>query len=319
MYKVICLLCLVTFSYATNLIDIYLSEGIQAVEKEIQKKLVLKETWKEKLQDYNATFGYYENLETLLVANKKKKTLHAYKVNGKKLESLETYDVIVGKDGDKEKEGDLKTPLGAYDITRKFTPSDPFYGPLAYALSYPDTLDKVQGKNGYGIWIHGSPMDGSQRDPMSKGCIVMENDIIKAFDTKINPNSALTLVAEDEMPRTNVDELSFILAELYRWKEAWTYNNLEEYLSFYSEEFKRFDGKNKEEFSQMKRYVFSQSDDKEIRFSNINISLYPNIEGKHLFKVSFFEDYKSKRHTFKGNKELFVELKDGKFSIIVEK
>ena len=319
MYKVICLLCLVTFSYATNLIDIYLSEGIQAVEKEIQKKLVLKETWKEKLQDYNTTFGYYENLETLLVANKKKKTLHAYKVNGKKLESLETYDVIVGKDGDKEKEGDLKTPLGAYDITKKFTPSDPFYGPLAYALSYPDTLDKVQGKNGYGIWIHGSPMDGSQRDPMSKGCIVMENDIIKAFDTKINPNSALTLVAEDEMPRTNVDELSFILAELYRWKEAWTYNNLEEYLSFYSEEFKRFDGKNKEEFSQMKRYVFSQSDDKEIRFSNINISLYPNIEGKHLFKVSFFEDYKSKRHTFKGNKELFVELKDGKFSIIVEK
>jgi murein L,D-transpeptidase YafK len=319
MYKVICLLCLVTFSYATNLIDIYLSEGIQAVEKEIQKKLVLKETWKEKLKDYNTTFGYYENLETLLVANKKKKTLHAYKINGKKLESLETYNVIVGKDGDKEKEGDLKTPLGAYDITKKFTPSDPFYGPLAYALSYPDTLDKVQGKNGYGIWIHGSPMDGSQRDPMSKGCIVMENDIIKAFDTKINPNSALTLVAEDEMPRTNVDELSFILAELYRWKEAWTYNNLEEYLSFYSEEFKRFDGKNKEEFSQMKRYVFSQSDDKEIRFSNINISLYPNIEGKHLFKVSFFEDYKSKRHTFKGNKELFVELKDGKFSIIVEK
>jgi hypothetical protein len=73
MYKVICLLCLVTFSYATNLIDIYLSEGIQAVEKEIQKKLVLKETWKEKLKDYNTTFGYYENLETLLVANKKKK------------------------------------------------------------------------------------------------------------------------------------------------------------------------------------------------------------------------------------------------------
>ncbi|DAB33252.1 MAG: hypothetical protein PWQ42_253 [Sulfurospirillum sp.] len=319
MYKVICLLCLVTFSYATNLIDIYLSEGIQAVEKEIQKKLVLKETWKEKLKDYNTTFGYYENLETLLVANKKKKTLHAYKINGKKLESLETYNVIVGKDGDKEKEGDLKTPLGAYDITKKFTPSDPFYGPLAYALSYPDTLDKVQGKNGYGIWIHGSPMDGSQRDPMSKGCIVMENDIIKAFDTKINPNSALTLVAEDEMPRTNVDELSFMLAELYRWKEAWTYNKLEEYLSFYSEEFKRFDGKNKEEFSQMKRYVFSQSDDKEIKFSNINISLYPNIEGKHLFKISFFEDYKSKRHTFKGNKELFVELKDGKFSIIVEK
>lgn len=319
MYKVICLLCLVTFSYATNLIDIYLSDGIQAVEKEIQKKLVLKETWKEKLKDYNTTFGYYENLETLLVANKKKKTLHAYKINGKKLESLETYNVIVGKDGDKEKEGDLKTPLGAYDITKKFTPSDPFYGPLAYALSYPDTLDKVQGKNGYGIWIHGSPMDGSQRDPMSKGCIVMENDIIKAFDTKINPNSALTLVAEDEMPRTNVDELSFMLAELYRWKEAWTYNKLEEYLSFYSEEFKRFDGKNKEEFSQMKRYVFSQSDDKEIKFSNINISLYPNIEGKHLFKISFFEDYKSKRHTFKGNKELFVELKDGKFSIIVEK
>lgn len=252
-------------------------------------------------------------------SKQKEKTLHAYKINGKKLESLETYNVIVGKDGDKEKEGDLKTPLGAYDITKKFTPSDPFYGPLAYALSYPDTLDKVQGKNGYGIWIHGSPMDGSQRDPMSKGCIVMENDIIKAFDTKINPNSALTLVAEDEMPRTNVDELSFMLAELYRWKEAWTYNKLEEYLSFYSEEFKRFDGKNKEEFSQMKRYVFSQSDDKEIKFSNINISLYPNIEGKHLFKISFFEDYKSKRHTFKGNKELFVELKDGKFSIIVEK
>ena len=38
-------------------------------------------------------------------------------------------------------------------------------GQLAFVLSYPNTYDKVQGKNGHGIWIHGSPLDGRQRRP----------------------------------------------------------------------------------------------------------------------------------------------------------
>ena len=68
---------------------------------------------------------------------------------------------------------------------------------------------------------------------MSKGCIVMENDIIKAFDTKIEPKSSIILVSEDSMPKATSEDISVIMASLYQWKKFWTENDVESYLKFF--------------------------------------------------------------------------------------
>ena len=138
-------------------------------------------------------------------------------------DTTDSFEVLEGETVTKTitvKEGDLKTPLGVYTIRKRFTPQDPFYGPLAFSLSYPNTYDKVRGKDGHGIWIHGSPLDGSDRDPMSKGCIVLDNDTIQLLDKKIEHKNSIILVHENGMEQVQKNEISTILSNLFKWKNA---------------------------------------------------------------------------------------------------
>lgn len=319
MGRIFLVILLATFAYADDFVQLYLTKGINAVEVALQKSSMSQHYWEETLGDKNVTLGYYQNLDTLLIANKDQKKLQVYKIQNQTPTLVSTYNVIVGKDGDKQKEGDLITPLGVYHVVKKFTPADPFYGPLAYALSYPNTLDKVEGKNGYGIWIHGSPMDGSSREPMSKGCIVMKNDTLLSIQKVINPKKATILVGQESVTPTNTKEISALLAQIFAWRQSWQESDLDKYLQFYASEFKRYDGLSKSAFSKMKKYIFAQKDEKTIEFRDINIAPYPNEEKKKLFRVDFYEVYKTKRHQFRGNKEIFVELQNDKMLILAEK
>ena len=311
---------LVTSMYANAVVDIYRHSGISAVEAYIKEQLKSKKYWDLKLKDSDVRLGYYEDIDSLLIANKKAKELTIYQSSENTLELLAKYeDVIVGADGDKYKEGDLKTPLGVYTLRKRFSPQDQFYGPLAFVLSYPNTYDKVRGKNGHGIWIHGSPLDGTKRDPMSKGCIVLDNDTIELLDKNLKHKNSVIIVSENGMKKVEKSEISTILAGLFKWKDAWKKSDINRYLSFYDNDFKRYDGLKKKNFSRMKKTIFARKQKKEIVFKNINISPYPNEQGKRLFKVAFYEIYKSKSYKFKGNKELFIELQKNGFSIISER
>lgn len=319
MKKIILFLLFMTNVFANALVDTYRQEGIEAVKDQIQQLLQDKDYWQKKLQYHDLHLGYYEDAKRVLVTNKAKKSLHVYGIQENKTHLVNEYDVIVGANGDKQKEGDLKTPLGVYTITKRFVPSDPFYGPKAFALSYPNILDRVQGKNGYGIWIHGSPLDGSYRDPMSKGCIVLDNETLLHLEKDIDADGVITIVNENGMDEVNINQVSILLSNLFRWQDAWRDNRTTEYLDFYHDDFIRYDGMKRKKFSRMKKQIFSRAQQKSIRFSKINISPYPNEENKTLFKIAFYEDYESKTHRFRGNKQLFVHLQGETFKILSER
>ena len=78
-----------------------------------------------------------------------------------------------------------------------------------------------------------------------------------------------------------------------------------------------------EAFEDTKRRIFQKGEEKEIKFTKINVSPYPNEENKKLFKISYHQDYKAflkgtLNYYSNGNKELYVELKNGKMQILVE-
>ncbi len=305
--------------FSSSVIQIYRDGGIKSVEKYLNKQLQSQSYWEQYLNNRDLEYGYYENLSSLLVIDKASRKMDIYKTSKDGVEFIKSQSVIVGKAGDKEKEGDLKTPLGVYRIVKKFDPADDFYGPFAYALSYPNTFDRLRGKGGHGIWIHGSPLDGSPRKPQSKGCIVLKNDKIKKLDKIINPKSTISLVYENKIRKTNKKEMSLILSQLFIWKNFWKNNKTSKYLNFYDKDFIRFDGMRKKSFARMKRSIFNKGEKKSIIFKNINISPFPNIKGENLFKISFYEIYSTKRHKFRGNKELYVRLENNKISILAEK
>ncbi|HHP5552518.1 TPA: L,D-transpeptidase family protein, partial [Campylobacter jejuni] len=293
--------------HASDLVKIYLNQGLDAVGVAIEKELTQKDFWLSEIGDKNISLGYYDDNVAIVLTNKTDKILRVYSYeDGKIRKDFEQKEIITGLMGDKKIEGDLKTPVGFYELGRKFNPGDPYYGPFAFATTYPNLLDKVQGKTGGGIWIHGYPLDGSRLDEFkTRGCIALFNNNLEKFAQVVQDKKVFVMTEEKEKIRAKKDQIASLLADLFTWKLAWTNSDTNTYLSFYDEqEFKRFDKMKFEQFASMKKSIFSRKEDKKIKFSDINISPYPNLENETMYRISFYEDYYTKNYQFRGDKIL---------------
>lgn len=308
--------------HASDLVKIYLNQGLDAVGVAIEKELTQKDFWLSEIGDKNISLGYYDDNVAIVLTNKTDKILRVYSYeDGKIRKDFEQKEIITGLMGDKKIEGDLKTPVGFYELGRKFNPGDPYYGPFAFAATYPNLLDKVQGKTGGGIWIHGYPLDGSRLDEFkTRGCIALFNNNLEKFAQVVQDKKVFVMTEEKEKIRAKKDQIASLLADLFTWKLAWTNSDTNTYLSFYDEqEFKRFDKMKFEQFASMKKSIFSRKEDKKIKFSDINISPYPNLENETMYRISFYEDYYTKNYQFRGDKILYVKIDSkGKMKILAE-
>ncbi|EFS8215873.1 murein L,D-transpeptidase, partial [Campylobacter coli] len=290
---------------ASDLVKIYLNQGLDAVGVAIEKELTNKDFWLDEIGDRNISLGYYNDDVAIVLTNKTDKILRVYSYSdGKIKQDFEQKAIITGLMGDKQVEGDLKTPVGFYELGRKFNPGDPYYGPFAFATTYPNLLDKVQGKTGGGIWIHGYPLDGTRLDEFkTRGCIALFNENLEEFAKVVQDKKVFAMTEEKEKVRAKKEDIAALLADLFAWKLAWTDSDINTYLNFYDEkQFKRFDKMKFEQFASMKKSIFSRKEDKKIKFSDINISPYPNVENETMYRISFYEDYYTKNYQFKGDK-----------------
>ncbi|MDH5214499.1 MAG: L,D-transpeptidase family protein [Gammaproteobacteria bacterium] len=116
-----------------------------------------------------------------VLVEKGKRKLHLLKDN----KPFRTYKIALGVDpvGDKEREGDQKTPEGMYYLDMRNPDSDFF---LSIRISYPDTSDRIAARSkgqdpGGQIMIHGQPntptySDGYYaKEDWTNGCIAVSN------------------------------------------------------------------------------------------------------------------------------------------------
>ena len=184
------LILLYSSLFASNdILTAYRLNGIQAIEQKLDKDLTNISYWREFLKDKDTKFGYIESYTNVLLCDKEKSELFIYmKDNNNSYQLRQEYNAFTGKrKGDKIKEGDLKTPIGVYDIVKKISKVDSFYGPMAFVTSYPNLYDKYRGKTGKGIWIHGLPTN-QKRDAFTKGCIAINNKSIESLNKNIDIN-----------------------------------------------------------------------------------------------------------------------------------
>ena len=297
---------ILTFStlFSSEVITLYKSGGKKLLDSQMNSPAY----WSGSLFNKDLRFGYFERAFSLLTCNKEKGLLELYTPDAQKRFSLKKrYSAFTGKNaGDKRVEGDLKTPVGIYTLTEKKRRVDPFYGPMAFVTSYPNLYDRIRGKNGDGIWVHGVPLSGS-RDPFTKGCIAIDNNDLIQLDQSINPSNTLLIIDSTLKQGVNPSAYSAILAGLYQWKYAWTYNDIESYISMYDSSFKRFDGMNLAQFKAYKERIFAKDEAKTIALDRLNIIPYPG-EKRNLFWVTFNQLYISDSHRFEGEKSLLVRL-----------
>lgn len=304
-----------------KLMQLYLDKGIDAVEKELEKNLSNKDFWLKYLDGKDVKYGLYSEKAMLVNVNKENKNMVVYEYNDGILTKKFAQEVLTGLRGDKKVEGDLITPVGFYESLSHFTPEDTYYGPTAFVLSYPNIYDRYQNKTGGGIWIHGYPLEGDLRLDTFKtqGCVALTNDLLLDFEKIIGNTKTYVLINDSGDKTLSSNDAAIILGDLFAWRYAWQTSNFKDYLSFYDKSFKRYDGLSYDKFASQKKDIFSRGGEKMIKFSKINISPYPTIDGKNIFRISFWENYKAGSYSFNGEKNLYVTIKNGKMQIIVEK
>ena len=318
LFRFIIFLLLTLNMYAADLVTIYRYEGINSVEKEIENKLKDATYWQEYLKDKNVDFGYYEFKKYVLVTQKNQSEIAVYEKVDNDYKLVSKSSVIVGENkGDKYTEGDKKTPEGAYELVQKRVGLDSFYGPFALVTSYPNIFDQSLDKKGSGIWIHGMPLY-SDRENFTKGCIALNNSELETLEKSIDLNKSVLLTYGNDFKKVTKDEIALVLSSIYKWKDAWKTSDIDGYLSFYSDNFKRSNKTDFTLFKEQKKSVFAKKEQKSIKFINIDLSPYPNSLGKNMFKVLMDEEYTSPSVKFNGKKELFLEIANNEVKILSE-
>lgn len=309
-----------------ELIKLYQQKGLASVQEKLESYLLSPSYWLRVIGQKDVSYGYFQNARYVFVSNKAIPDLRLFKVTNQGFDLLGSSSALVAKGkGHKKLEGDLTTPIGVYDLTARLSNLPPYYGPLAFATDYPNTYDRSLKRTGSGIWIHGLPLDGNREELNTKGCIAIDNEILKKYDSLVDYKDTVVIIFEGDLHTMDATQAAQILAGLYQWKEMWQKGDLAGYLDFYdTQNFIRQDGMRYKAFAEYKSRVFAKNEEKQIKLSAIDIVPFPNEEGREMYRVNFRQDYKASlngRVSFSSNhrKDLYVWLENGKMKILSEK
>ncbi|MDD2742751.1 MAG: L,D-transpeptidase family protein [Rhodocyclaceae bacterium] len=260
-----------------------------------------------------------------IVVDTKRSRLYVYENevnNGGRPRFVADYYVTQGKLGaDKLVEGDKKTPTGVYHVTANLPRQKlaDLYGTGAFPLNYPNEWDKRQGRNGSGIWLHGTPSNTFSRPPRaSDGCVVLANQdldvVAKSLQVGLTPviisNSVEWLSLDDWAKERNELNKAF-----EAWRTDWESRDTERYLKHYSKRFKSAQ-QNFEQFASTKRQVNLSKE--WIKVKTDKLSVFRNPSKEEVVVVTFDQDYRSNNLNNQMKKRQYWLRESGQWKIIYE-
>jgi murein L,D-transpeptidase YafK len=232
------------------------------------------------------------------------------------------YYVTLGKNGiDKARQGDQKTPVGVYHVTanlprKKLTD---FYGAGAFPINYPNEWDRRQGRNGYGIWLHGVPRDVYSRPPRaSDGCIVLANPDLLSVGRFVQVGMTPVVIA-DEVEWADGDTLererASLAAALEQWRSDWESRDTTRYLSHYAAGF-RTGKQDLAAWAAHKRGVNAAKSWIRVSLAQVSMLRYPR--ESDFVAVSFEQDYRSSNLSNTMRKLQYWKREGGRWRILYE-
>lgn len=232
------------------------------------------------------------------------------------------YYISHGKLGaEKLKEGDKKTPVGVYHVTstiprQKLTD---FYGSGAFPINYPNEWDKKMGKNGHGIWLHGTPSDTFSRPPKaSDGCVVLANADLDALAKNLQIGSTPVIIS-NSVEWLSLDdwqaERKSLLAMIDEWRRDWESLDIERYGRHYARAFAS-DGKDRAAWLAQKKRI--NAGKQWVKVDTRNISMFRNPGKDEYVVVTFEQDYQSSNLSNQMQKRQYWIKEDGRWKIVFE-
>lgn len=236
-----------------------------------------------------------------LVIDTSKSTLFVLENRDGTLHYVADYYISIGRNGiAKRREGDRKTPVGVYHVTSRMPQErlTDFYGSGAFPINYPNEWDRIQGRDGYGIWLHGTPSDTYSRPPRaSDGCVVLSNEDLVALEKYLDLGRTPVVIAESVSwvrHRDVATQREELLSHVERWRRDWESLNTETYLRHYAEDF-RAGSNDLARWSAHKRQVNAAKTWIRVGIEDLSLMLYPGEQD--LAVVTFRQDYASSNLT----------------------
>jgi len=257
-----------------------------------------------------------------IVVDTQKARLYVYQNDKGTPRFVADYYISHGKLGsEKLKEGDKKTPIGVYHVTsslprQKLTD---FYGSGAFPINYPNEWDKRHGRNGHGIWLHGTPSDTFSRPPKaSDGCVVLANQDLDALSK--NMQIGLTpVIISNSIEWLSLDdwqaERQSLLSMIDEWRKDWESRDTDRYARHYSNKFQA-DSQGLQAWIEQKRKVNAAKS--WIKVGTGDISMFRNPGKEEYVVVTFDQDYKSSNLSNQMKKRQYWIKEGGRWKIIYE-
>lgn len=238
-------------------------------------------------------------------------------------QALKSYPVTIGKvSGDKTVEGDQKTPEGIYFFTAKYRPPQikAKFGAMAFYISYPNLMDKAQGKTGFDIMLHSTNdpkrLENSQD---SDGCVVVNDEQIQDIEPYVIPEKSVIMIYDALKPEYLTAGYYQDIKTVYeKWLEAWNNKDLEAYIGFYSDSFSS-KGMNKAQYREYKNTLNNKYHTINVKVSNVRFYKHPKYS-LITYRQEYLATYKDGRTAFNvsSNKSLYLSPEADGHKIVYE-
>ncbi|MFC2146320.1 murein L,D-transpeptidase family protein [Acidobacteriota bacterium] len=222
-----------------------------------------------------------------------------------KPEPIETFEITTGKNhGRKLEEGDMRTPEGIYFfkgiLSGDELPKTDDYGEKAFTMNYPNPIDRLENREGSGIWLHGAfDIEKPQLPNNSRGCVVMKNQDLVNVSKYLFLNQTPICIYNKikyESAANIQKKRSRMIGYLKEWKENWENKNINGYIGYYEKDF-FYSGMNLDQFKAYKRKLNNLYRFIKVILSNINLYAFDNY-----FVVNFNQLYISDKNHFSNTK-----------------
>jgi murein L,D-transpeptidase YafK len=260
---------------------------------------------------------------SLILVDKKTNTLQVALYDEQQYKIMKTYHCTVGKViGDKETEGDLKTPEGIYTLTTKLTPPSlkAKFGKMAFYVNYPNPFDQIAGFTGFDIMLHATnEPERLKKDFDSEGCVVVNNEDISEIESSIRLGLTPVLIFSELKP----DYLKpagdpKLKAFFERWVKSWETKDEAAYIDSYHSDFTA-QGMKKPQWKTYKAGLNKRYKSIQIGPENVLYFRHPKYS-----MITFVQNYRSvlasggKGHASRGTKILYVAEEENQPKIVAE-
>ncbi len=218
--------------------------------------------------------------------------------------------------GDKQYEGDLRTPEGVYFVQRRLEGGLDYalYGDLAFTLDYPNPVDRIKGKTGSGIWIHGRGHKPTVRE--TKGCMALDTPDVHLLDGKVGPGSPVLIAGDVQWTnkRYDSDVPDKLVGKVLGWADAWE-SKSEDYFRFYDHDrYAKGAGRPFDAFRDYKENLF-----RNLPWISVMVSDVRVLPGPDYWVTWFGQLYRSSTLVSEGMKRLYwMPDENGELRIVAE-